>query len=151
MSNEDIARYADSLRLILYHKHPTSARTRYLKLDGNSVCAFHPLPAAAEILQSQAGVTESGILPHPAAVIAAAEHWLGLAPGALEYQSDFRAVVRAGKSDYRIFLVRFTDIDPPFDAAQRVGADFIAITEARSLPPVELELLRQAYVHVMEG
>jgi hypothetical protein len=39
----------------------------------------------------------------------------------------------------------FTSIDPPFAAAEAIGGRFIAITEARGLPPVELDLLRKAY------
>ena len=38
----------------------------------------------------------------------------------------------------------------PFDAAERVGGRFIALTEGRGLPPAELDLLRRAYRVIME-
>lgn len=149
MSQEDISRYADSIRLVLYHKQATSARTRYLRL-ADGVCAFQPLPEGA-VASFEACDSEADVLPHPGAVIAAAERWLNLPDGGLEFQGEFRARVQAGDKAMRVYLVRFTTIDPPFEAAEHVGAKFIAITEARGLPQVELELLRRAYECVMEG
>ena len=149
MKSHDLSRYADSVRLVMYHKQATSARTRYLQLPGNSICAFQPLPVGAELLSSSAG--ESEVVQHPGAMIAATEKWLGIEDGTLELQSDFKARVVVGDQTLNIYLVRFTDIDPPFMAASEVGASFIAITEARNLPPIELEILRKSYEYIMEG
>jgi hypothetical protein len=46
-------------------------------------------------------------------------------------------------------LVRCNSIDPPFDAAAGVGAQFIPLTEARGLKPAEMELLQRAYQFIM--
>ena len=48
-----------------------------------------------------------------------------------------------------IYLLRLQSIDPPFGAAEQVGGCFVELTGARDIAPVELELLRRAYVHVM--
>lgn len=126
-------------RLILYHKQKTSARTRFLCFAA-SVLAFEPLPAGAALL-AQAG----DVLPHPAASIREAETRLGLPSGALRAESEFQAAVATPDGNVPVLLAEFTAIDPPFAAAEAAGARFIAITEARGLPAVELELLRRAY------
>jgi hypothetical protein len=148
MSSPDLSRYAESVRLVMYHKQATSARTRYLRLQDGGVCAFQPLPADVELSFE---TTEGDVLPHPGAVIAAAENWLGLEAGGLEFQGEFRAHARTGDHELSVFLLRFTEIDPPFEAAEGVGARFIAITEARGLPSAELEILRKSYEYIMEG
>jgi hypothetical protein len=148
--NPDLARYADSVRLVLYHKQATSARTRYLRLGDGSICAFQPLPGEVELCFEDSQ-DEREVLPHPGAVIAAAEHWLGLDTGALEFHGEFRVRARLNGHSLSIFLLRFTDIDPPFHAADAVGAAFIAITEARGLPTSEMEVLRRSYEYIMEG
>jgi hypothetical protein len=61
------------------------------------------------------------------------------------------ASVDSSAGPARIFLMQFTSIDPPFDCAEKINAQFIDLTEARGLSGVELELLRQAYEYVMTG
>jgi len=149
MSRSEISRYADSLRLVMYHKQATSARTRYLRLADGGICAFQSLPGAAELHFEPCD--EGSVLPHPAAAIAAAEHWLDLVPGSLEFQGEFRARAQTAVGELSIYLLRFTAVDPPFQAASDVGASFIAITEARGLPRAEMEILRKSYEYIMEG
>ncbi|MEW5756132.1 MAG: hypothetical protein AB1810_07485 [Pseudomonadota bacterium] len=48
-----------------------------------------------------------------------------------------------------VYLAFFKNIDPPFAEAQAIAARFIPITEARGLPPVELQLLQRAYQYIM--
>lgn len=146
----DLARYADSVRLVLYHKQSTSARTRYLRFADGGICAFQPLPAGAEMsFESPQG--DGDVLPHPGAVIAAAERWLGLAAGVLEFQGEFRARAQAAGGGLSVYLLRFTTVDPPFEAVGGVGASFVAITETRGLPAAEMDILRRSYAYIMEG
>ncbi len=126
-------------RLILYHKQKTSARTRFL-LFADGVLAFAPLPAASSVREDLCAV-----LPHPAAWLQQAEIRLGLAAGALRSEPEFQAEVATPDGNVPVLLAEFTAIDPPFAAAETAGGRFIAITEARGLPAVELELLRRAY------
>jgi hypothetical protein len=105
-------------RLILFHKQKTSARTRFLRF-ADTVLAFGPVPAA--------------------------EVRMALPAGSLEIVDDFRMDVDTADGTVPVLLAGFTSIDPPFAAAEAIGARFAPITEARGLPPVELELLRHAY------
>jgi len=126
-------------RLILFHKQKTSARTRFL-LFADTVLAFGPLPASATLCAETGSVR-----PHPAAHLRAAEERLSLPAGSLEPVADFHADVVTPDGTVPVLLAGFTSIDPPFAAAEASGARFAPITEARRLPPVELELLRRAY------
>lgn len=126
-------------RLLLFHKQKTSARTRFL-LFADTALAFAPLPAAAVL------AAENGrVRPHPVVHLHAAEQRLGLPAGALEAVADFAVDVDTPSGSVPILLAGFTSIDPPFAAAEAIDARFAPITEARGLPPLELELLRRAY------
>ncbi|MBK1700616.1 hypothetical protein [Thiococcus pfennigii] len=130
-------------RLIMYHKHPTSARTRFLRLPYGGVCGFAALPPQAELDAGPRGSAK--VSWHPFAVLHAAEAELGLAHGSLEVESGFRAAVRSADVTIEILLARFTAIDPPLALAEALGGAFIDLTQARALPPLELALLRRAY------
>ncbi len=126
-------------RLILFHKQKSSARTRFLRF-ADTVVAFAPLPASATL-----NADTRSVRPHPAALLRAAEERLALPDGSLVSVSDFSADVETTDGTVPVLLAGFTSIDPPFAAAEAIGARFVAITEARGLPTVELELLRRAY------
>jgi hypothetical protein len=105
-------------RLILFHKQKTSARTRFLRF-ADTVLSFGPLPVA--------------------------EERMALPAGSLEVIADFQMDMETADGTVPVLLAGFTSIDPPFAAAEAIGARFAPITEARGVPPVELELLRHAY------
>jgi len=126
-------------RLILFHKQKTSARTRFL-LFADTVLAFGPLPASATVAAGTGTVR-----PHPAAHLNSAEQRLGLPAGSLEAVADYAVDVDTAEGVVSVLLAGFTSIDPPFAAAEAIGARFAPITEARGLPTIELALLRQAY------
>ncbi|MBF0470888.1 MAG: hypothetical protein HQL48_05880 [Gammaproteobacteria bacterium] len=134
-------------RVILYHKHPTSARTRFLKFAYGGVCGFEPLPTLAQRVESGRDNT----VIHPAAILLEAEQYLQLERGNLEYESGFQHRVEIPGAVLQLILARFTTIDPPFSSAERVGAEFIDLTQARGLPEVELELLRDVYELALGG
>ncbi|EXJ16577.1 hypothetical protein [Imhoffiella purpurea] len=133
-------------RLIMYHKHPTSARTRFLKLPYGGVCGFEALPEGAELTS---GGESENLVSHPAPLLRAAETQLGLPSGALEAESGYRCRVGWNDGTADIYLARFTSIDPPFEEATTHGSTFIDLTQARNLPPVELALLRLAYERIL--
>jgi len=105
-------------RLILFHKPKTSARTRFLRF-ADTVLACGPLPALAERM--------------------------ALPAGSFEVVDEFSEHLETPDGAVPVLLAAFTSIDPPFAAAEAIGGRFVAITEARGLPPVELDLLRHAY------
>jgi hypothetical protein len=128
-----------AVRLILFHKQKTSARTRFLRF-ADTVLAFGALPPSARVAE-----TEGVLRPHPAAHLLAAEVRLGLPAASLEAVGEFAVDVDTAEGPVTVLLAGFTSIDPPFAAAESVAARFAPITEARGLPAVELELLRRAY------
>ena len=132
-----------SARAILYHKQSTSALTRFLRLDGAGVCIGHTAP--------EGKLTGSGVVAHPGAVAAEMERWMGLESGDLAAEPQYQEQLDVEGELLPVYLLRFTTIDPPFAAAEAVGASFITLTQARGLDAAELELLRTAYTMIMEG
>ena len=128
-------------RLILFHKQSTSARTRFLRHAYGGVCAFEPLSHTAELAEP----APDAVSAHPAPWLRAAEARLALPVDSLEIEPGFRHTVRDVDGATEVLLARFTGIDPPFSAAESIGGTFIDITQARGLPPLELDLLRRAY------
>jgi len=129
-------------RVICYHKQATSARTRFLHY-GESVLSGPALPEAC--LRTELGVTR----PYPVHHLHALEISLGLAAGSLRAEPEFYAELDTPDGPVAVLLAEVTTVDPPFAAAEAIGARFIALTEARKLRNHELELLRKAYEHVL--
>jgi hypothetical protein len=139
-------------RLIFYHKQNTSARLRFLKFASGSVCAFEPLPALSQIIDDCIDQVRNDILvTHPAQLVRDAGERLGLDVGLMKVEGEYHARVESSEGTVEVYLTEFTTIDPPFEQAKKLNAEFIDLTQARSLPGLELELLRQAYEHVMTG
>jgi hypothetical protein len=134
-------------RVILYHKQATSARTRFLKLETNSICLFDPIPMPADLLDSEPGNTVN----HPAAILRQTEERLGFPAGSLKAEGEYRHTVDIPGQTIQIILAAITTIDPLFEEAEQSGASFIDLTQARGLPDIELLLLRHAYELVLGG
>lgn len=141
----DAALPAD-LRLIFAHKQKTSARLRFQRFS-HGLCAFAPLPPLAVV--EEQGDGEPSVAYHPSAWLRAAESRLGLANGSLQAEPDFHATVGTPDGPVTVQLASVDTVDPPFSEVEAVGGRFIAITEARDLPPAELELLRRAYAAIL--
>ncbi len=134
-------------RAILFHKQKTSARLRFLRFAHHSVCAFAPIPTLA---QARVGQQHNPAI-HPAPVVQRLERELGFPAGSLRAEEGYRYSVEVPDGDIQVVLVAIDSIDPPFEQAVKIGAQFIDLTQARGLPPVELELLRGAYELVLGG
>lgn len=138
-------------RLVLYHKHPSSGRTLFLRLD-QTVCQFEGLSAEARVVESHIGgsqVSEETV-ELLSDSLAKAEQRLGLASGSLTVDREFDVAVDDSNQLLQIYLARFTTTDPPIDQLAEQAGKFIALTDARRLPPTELELLRLAYTAIMD-
>ena len=134
-------------RVIFYHKQATSARTRFLRFANNTVCAFDALPTLARVLDELPDITPL----HQDDVLSEAAQEIGLEPHELAAESEFQQLVEVPGQQIRIILAAIKTTDPPFELAERIDASFIDLTQARSLPPAELELLRAAYEVVLGG
>lgn len=138
-------------RLIFYHKQHTSARLRFLKFANGSICAFDPLPELSQMLDSTIDRYDDGdnIVVHPAQLLREAGDKLGLDIESLKIQSGYHARVDTSNGPVQVYLTELTAMDPPFDRAADIDAEFIELAQARTLTVVELELLRLAYEYVM--
>lgn len=134
-------------RVIFFHKHPTSAKTVFLKFSYESVCAFETLGKLAQLTDEDLQTPRL----HPAQVIAEIENRLGFTADILDAQAEFQQLVDVPGGPVQVLLFAFSTYDPPFALAETAGADFIDLTQARGLPDVELELLRKVYEFVLGG
>jgi hypothetical protein len=139
--------FDNAVRLMMYHKQATSARTLFLRVN-SSVCVPTPLPQLSQYLDVPENIP---VVAHPAALVTQTENFFALPSGSLQIETGFRAQVDTPEGVVMVYLARFKIIDPPHQQVSEQGGKFIALTEARSLPSVELELLRQAYSFIMEG
>jgi hypothetical protein len=130
--------------LILFHKQSTSGRLRFLCLPTGILC-FDGLPEGAQN-RSEPG---SPIPVSGSHWLRIAEHQLGLADQSIQEVPDFEQWLDTPSGDVPILLAGFSDIDPPFAAAEKLGGKFIPILESRQLSPVEQNLLRLAYEHLL--
>jgi hypothetical protein len=139
------------LRVIMYHKYPTSGRTTFL-LQDEGVCLPERLPKLAQLVDAHTprGGGAKKIVGHPSPLLRHVAEWLAIPTEQVELDEEFCEKVDVAGGPLTIYLARFASIDPPFDAAERVGGRFIALTEGRGLPPAELDLLRRAYTAIME-
>ncbi len=129
--------------LILYHKHPSSARTRFLRFAHGGICDSGPLPPGTELVPPPALCT------HPVMLLRTAAARLALPSDGLVPDASFRCGLRIGSRDEQVHLGQFTGIDPPLERVEACGARFLDLVQARSQPPMELKLLRMAYEHVL--
>lgn len=148
MTNLELTQHS---RIILFHKQGTSARTRFLRFADDTVCSFAPLPKLAQVLGGTDTRQQPAVEIHPAVLLKEAAHRLQLPLTAFELEPEYGMWVDAPGGAIRILLAGFTTIDPPFAAAEAVGAGFIDLTEARDLSGVELLLLRRAYEVILGG
>lgn len=137
-----MAELPTDLRLLLMHKQRTSARLRFLRLS-HGVCLFAPLPALS-VLEDET-VPAPPVAHHPSAWLRVVAGRLGLDAGCLKPEPEFQATVQTPSGPVAVQLVALETVDPPFTAAAALGGQFVAITEARGCPRVELDLLRRAY------
>ncbi len=134
-------------RLIMYHKHSTSARITFLVLNG-SVCHFDGLPPSSKIVDSK--ISEDRVVDYPENLIASSKKRLGLSDNILEIEKTFQVNVFCDGLTINVYLAGFTTVDPPSEQLADLGGKFISITEARRLPSVEIELLGLAYSCMMD-
>lgn len=140
-----------NLRVIMYHKYPTSALTTFLMQD-EGVCLPGRLPKLAQLVDATTPpLADTGkVVAHPSPLLRHMAEWLALPQEELELDEEFCEKVDVAGGPLTVYLVRFAGIDPPVDAAERIGGRFILLTEGRGLPPAELDLLRRAYTVIME-
>lgn len=128
---------AGGLCLILYHKHPTSARVRFARF-GNTLLAAH-LPTEAV----------AGLARHPGPLLSQVAERLGLPAGALRIDPGFSTELVAPGGTLTVRLGEFTAIDPPFAPLEALGGRFVALTELHGIAATERDAMRAIYEHIL--
>lgn len=137
-------------RLLLFYKGDISALTLFAQDSNGGVCFPEPLPALSDVLESEE--TEiSEINLHPALLLKAINQVLELDDDLLKIEPTFREQVDTSKGVITVYMARFTLLDPPHKLLESRNLKLKTLTELRRQSPAELELLRRAYVKVMEG
>lgn len=134
-------------RVILYHKQATSARTRFVRFGGKTVFASGPVEALSQVNDSE----DNTPAIHPAAILKSTENALNLPQGCLKSEAGFQHSIEVPGANIPVVLACIETMDPPFEEIEQAQGQFIDLTQARGLPPVELELLRHAYELVLGG
>ncbi|NJK38568.1 MAG: hypothetical protein HC920_12925 [Oscillatoriales cyanobacterium SM2_3_0] len=137
-------------RLILYHKQPTSARILFCRWQGTT-CLFDGLPADGTVTASRVEDEPLALTPIPNSLIPEIEERLQLTDGDLRQEKDFQAVVSDATGTTDIYLAQLAQTDAPHGQMARIEAKLIPITEARTLPAIELKLLGLVYAFLMDG
>ncbi|MCU0569565.1 MAG: hypothetical protein MUF49_23685 [Oculatellaceae cyanobacterium Prado106] len=109
---------------------------------------FVSLVAESRVLESHVGGEQVKV--DVSDLLADAEQRLGMESGSLVIDREFDVAIADADTPIQVYLARFTATDPPQEQLAEQSGKFIALTEARRLPPTELELLRLAYTTVMD-
>lgn len=137
-------------RLLLYYKGDISALTLFAQQNDGSVCFPGPLPALSSALEM--GEFESAkVSPHPAMLVNRINELLQLDGDLLRIETGFSEPVDTPSGVITVHMARFMVLDPPHKLMQSRDCRMRTLPELRGRPPAEMELLRRAYVKVMES
>jgi hypothetical protein len=137
-------------RLLLYYKGDISALTLFAQQANGSVCFPGPLPALSGTLE--AGESDSAkISLHPAMLVNRIIQLMDLDADLLQVETGFSEPVDTPSGVITVHMARFMVLDPPHKLMQSRGCRLRTLPELRGRPPAEMELLRRAYVKVMES
>jgi hypothetical protein len=137
-------------RLLLYYKGDISALTLFAQHDNGSVCLPGPLPALSSVLEENSGYA-SKVSVHPAVLVNAINRQLNLDDDLLQSEGGYCEYVDTPQGIVTVYMARFKLLDPPHKLVNDLGYRLRTLPELRGRPPAEMELLRRAYVQVMES
>lgn len=137
-------------RLLLYYKGDISALTLFAQHNTGSTCFPKPMPVLSSILEPEEFET-SKITIHPAMLINNINQLLQLDNDLLRAEPGFSEQVDTPNGIITVYMARFMVLDPPHKLMQSRDCRMRTLPELRGRPPAEIELLRRAYVKVMES
>ncbi|GLK58115.1 MULTISPECIES: hypothetical protein [Azotobacter] len=126
-----------SWRILLCHKHPVSARLRFLIPTGGGVVLPQTLPRLAVIAEDQ----EAPVQCHPASALRALQETMALG-WQLELIGEFRLNMEVPGQIMPIYLAALAghELPPPPE-----GTRWIELTQSIGMPWLDRELLRRVY------
>lgn len=137
-------------RLLICYKGDISALVLFAQQDNGSVIFPEALPSLSSPLDSDYRPTNK-VSQHPASLLAQVAQQLQLDADWLRIEPGFHEYVDTPGAVLDVVLARFSLLDPPHAALQSRGCRLCTLPELRRCTPTELELLRRAYVRLMEG
>lgn len=137
-------------RLLLFYKGDISALVMFAQQENGSVCFPEPLPALSSALESEE-VTPDKVSVHPSMLLNQINQLMQLDNDLLRIEPGFSEPVDTPQGIITVHMARFTLLDPPHQLMQSRNCRMRTLPELRGRPPAEMELLRRAYVKVMEG
>lgn len=137
-------------RLLLYYKGDISALTLFAQQSNGSVCFPDALPALSSALD-EAEMPDEKVALHPAQLVNAINRGWQLDDDLLRLEACFSAPVDTPGGIITVHMARFMVLDPPHKLLQSRACRLRTLPELRGRPSAEMELLRRAYVKVMES
>lgn len=136
-------------RLLLYYKGDISALVLFAQRADGYVCFPDPLPVLSSVLDSE--TNDGKVHLHPATLLNHVNELLQFDNDLLRIEPGFNEAIDTPRGTVIVHMARFMLLDPPHQLMQSRGCKMSTLPELRNRPPAELELLRRAYVKVMEG
>jgi hypothetical protein len=137
-------------RLLLLYKGDISALVLFAQQNNGSVCFPEPLPALSSPLDSENSPAGTVSL-HPSVLVNPIRQRLQLDEDLLRVESGFSERIDCPGGIVTVHMARFMLLDPPHKLMQSRDCRLRTLPELRGRPPAEMELLRRAYVKVMES
>ena len=138
-------------RIIIFHKHPVSAKVRFLRQAYGGICGFDSLPKLSSIIEDDAQSEQDNVVTHPLQITHEAEKYLSLEKDSLQLENEYQQRVEVPDGVVSIYLAGIKGHDTPDQKLEENNTQLQLITEMRGLIPVEMLLLRRAYEVIMEG
>lgn len=137
-------------RLLLVYKGDISALVLFAQQSIGSVCFPHSLPALSSPLEPEE-FADGKVCAHPAMLVNRISQLLDLDADLLRIEPGFSEQIDAPGGIITVHMARFMALDPPRQLMQSRNCQMKTLPELRGRPPSEMELLRRAYVKLMEG
>lgn len=137
-------------RLLLIYKGDISALVMFAQQENGSVCFPRSLPALSSPLEAE-DVEADKVSLHPAMLVNQLNIQLGLDNDLLRIEPGYSEAIDCPGGIITVHMARFTLLDPPHQLMQARDCRMRTLPELRGRPPAEMELLRRAYVKMMEG
>jgi hypothetical protein len=135
---------------MLYYKGDLSALTLFLQQENGSICFPEKLPLLSNPIEPIDFQTPKVSLL-PVVLVNAINKQLQLPNDLLKVDAEFNEQIETPKGITTVYMARFMLLDPPHKLVQSRGCSLKTLPELRGRPPTEMELLRRAYVYVMES
>lgn len=137
-------------RLILYYKGHISALVLFAVHHQNCVVFPEALPLLSAI-HDDTLPSQSSVVLHPACLLQEVARSYGWDKDLLKLESGFCESVATPTGIIKVYLAGFDCLDPPHKLLHTSQCMLKTLPELRRQPPTEIELLRRAYVRLMEG